>query len=486
MLVTLYTSRVVLEVLGVEDFGIYNVVGGVVAMFGFLNSSMAITTQRFLNFEMGRNDFVKLNRVFSLSVSFHVVIAIVIFILAETIGIWFLNTKLNIPQERMVAANWIYHFSVLSAMITVIQVPYNATIIAYERMNIYAYVSIIDVFLKLSIVFLLSRFELDKLKLYAVLIFVVTLLIALIYRVYCLRKFSICRYRPTWDKDLFLDLFSQSSWNLLGTSALVVSGQGGMMILNVFFGVALNAASGIASQVHSAVSLFVTNFITAIRPQVVKLYAVGDIEKMQRLVYNGAILSFFLMFALAFPLLFYTELLLSIWLRNVPEYCILFTRLLLIDGLINTITVPLRTAIQASGRVKYYQISVSSILMLSIPFTYLLFKLGFPPETLYAVIISSSIMTLIVRIILLNRIIGFSWKKFIKLVLLRVIIVTIPIVILGMLAISFGMSGTISDFLLIMPPLVLLYGILVFYWGISHSMRTNVINFIHKKICLRD
>lgn len=472
--VTLYTSRVVLEVLGVENYGIYTLVGGIVAMFGFLNNSMALTTQRFLNFEMGRNNVEKINQVFSLSVSIHIGIAVLIFVLAETIGLWFLTTKLNIPVDRLSAAKWIYHFSVLSAMITVIQVPYNSVIIAYERMSVYAYVSIIDVILKLAIVFLLSYIGFDKLKLYAVLVFIVTLCVAFVYRIYCQRSFSICKYRPFWNKELFFDLLNQSSWNLLGTSAIMLSNQGGKMLLNIFFGVALNAASGLASQVNSALTQFVTNFLTAMRPQIVKMYAAGNLKGMYDLIYKGATFSFYLMLYLSLPILFQTETILSLWLKEVPDFTVVFTRLVLIDGMINTVTISFRTAIQATGKVKLYQILVSILLFLILPFSYLMFYLGFPPSSIYIVTIVVSLLTLCVRIAILNKIIFLPINIFFKEVFIKILSVLILSIIILYFSNQLIQCNSLNKLLLMSFISTLSISLSLYIFGLSQSIKKQL------------
>lgn len=293
MLVSLYTSRVVLNTLGVEDFGIYNVVAGFVTMFGFLNSAMASATQRFLAFEIGKGDHDQLRNVFSMSVNIHFLIAFIIFILAETIGLWFVNTQLTIPAGRMGAAQCVYQFSILAMMVTMVSVPYNAMIIAHERMNVFAWVSIIEVSLKLFIVFMLQWFGFDKLKFYAVLTFCVSLIIRFIYGFYCSRQFKESRFRYFWDRPLFKTLASYAGWNLWGNIAAVLQGEGVNVLLNIFFGPVINAARGIAFQVKGAVNQFVANFQMAMNPQIIKSYAVNDLKYMHQLIFRGAKYSFF-------------------------------------------------------------------------------------------------------------------------------------------------------------------------------------------------
>jgi len=421
--VSLYTSRIVLNTLGIEDFGIYNVVGGVVIMFSFLNSSMSSATQRFLSFELGKGDYAQLKKVFSMSVNIHAVIAIAIFILAESIGLWFLNAKLNIPVERLEAANWVYQFSVLSFMLTIMGVPYNATIIAHERMSVYAWVSIIEVVLKLAIVFVLVWFGFDKLKLYAVLIFAVTTVTWTIYRIYCKQHFTESKYRFSWDKSLFKTLMNYAGWNLFGNVAAVAYNQGINIMLNIFFGPVINASRGIAYQVNGAVSGFVSNFQMSMNPQIVKSYAASDIKYMHQIIFQGAKYSFFLLLILSLPILLETEIILKTWLKIVPEYTIIFTQLAIINVLIDCVSGPLMTAAQASGKIKKYQAVVGGLLLLILPISYLLLKLGFPPQSTLYVSISISIIALFARLIIISPLVNLSILTFLRSVIFRILLV---------------------------------------------------------------
>ncbi len=421
--VSLYTSRIVLNTLGIEDFGIYNVVGGVVMMFSFLNASMSSATQRFLSFELGKNDFVQLKKVFSMSVNIHAIIAVAVLILAESIGLWFLNAKLVIPVERMEAANWVYQFSILSFMVTIMSVPYNATIIAYERMKIYAYVSIVEVVLKLIVVFALVWIGFDKLKMYSILIFCVTALIWMIYRIYCGRNFTVTNYKFFLEKSLFKTLMDYAGWNLFGNVASVAMGQGVNILLNLFFGPVVNAARGIAFQVRGAIYGFVTNFQMAMNPQIIKSYAADDIKYMHQIIFQGAKYSFFLLFMLSLPILLETEIILKLWLKIVPEYTVIFTRLVLINILIDSISGPLRTAAQASGKIKKYQAIIGGLLLLILPMSYLLLKMGFPPQITLYVSISISIVALYARLWIISPLVKLSIVKFSQNVLVRVLLV---------------------------------------------------------------
>lgn len=475
MLVSLYTSRVVLNTLGVEDFGIYNVVGGVVAMFGFLNSSMASATQRFLSFELGRQDYAQLKKVFSMSLNIHFLIAIVIFILAETVGLWFLNTRMVIPAERMEAAQWVYQFSVLAFMVTILSVPYNASIIAYEKMNVFAYISILEVSLKLLIVFMLQWFDYDKLKLFAVLTFSVSLIIRIIYGGYCKRKLPTCTYAFVKDKALFRTLFSYTGWNLWGNLAAVTMGQGINILLNLFFGPVVNAARGIAYQVSSAVTQFVTNFQMAVNPQIIKSYASGDRKYMHQLIFTASKYSFFLLFTLALPLLLETEYVLKLWLKIVPDYAVLFTRLVLCIVLVDCISGPLMTAAQASGDIKVYQSVLGGMLLFILPISYMFLKLGYPPETAMYVNLIISFLVLIVRLFILDWLIKFPIKEFSQKVLIRILIV----VVMSFIGSLLYKTSSISLHPLLNIALSATFVIFISYGlGISRSERNNINNKI--------
>ncbi|PKP12233.1 MAG: hypothetical protein CVU08_11565 [Bacteroidetes bacterium HGW-Bacteroidetes-3] len=427
--VSLYTSRIVLNTLGIEDFGIYNVVGGVVMMFSFMNSSMSSATQRFISFELGKNNYNQLKKVFSMSVNIHAIIAVAIFILAETIGLWFLNAKLVIPIERLEAANWVYQFSILSFMVTVMSVPYNATIIAYERMKVYAYVSIVEVVLKLIIVFSLLWFGFDKLKMYSILIFCVSVIVWSLYRIYCKRNFEVTNYEFFWEKSLYKTLMNYAGWNLFGNLASVTMDQGVNILINIFFGPAVNAARGIAFQVKGAVNGFVNNFQIAMNPQIVKSFAADDIKYMHQIIFQGAKYSFFLLLILAMPILLETEIILKWWLKIVPEYTIIFTRLVLINVLIDCVSGPLMTAAQASGKIKKYQAVVGGLLLLILPMSYMLLKIGLQPQITLYVSIFISIVALFARLWILQPLIQISIIKFIKEVIYIVLLVTITALI---------------------------------------------------------
>lgn len=424
--IALYTSRVVLKELGAEDFGIYNVVGGIVVMFSFLNTSMAVSVQRFFSYELGKKQESQLRKIFSVAVNLHIGIAFIILLLAETVGVFFLNTCLNIPTNRLTAANWIFHFSVFSFMISVIRTPFNALIMSYEKMDIYAYISILEVLLKLGIVFCLSWIEFDKLELYASLIFMVTLIVASCYIYYCLRYYSVvCRYSRSFDRQLYCKMLGFSSWNLFGSFSLVLINQGGNILLNIFFGPIVNASRGIAYQVNAAINSFVYNFQAAINPQIVKQYAVEDHYEMLNLVYRGSKFSYFLLFLISFPILFYTEYILNVWLEEVPEYAAVFCRLVIITALIDSLSGCLAILVQATGNVKKYQVIISFVLLLNLPVSYIGLRICNQPEIVFYTCILISIIALFIRMVLITSIGGFRFLSFFQKVLFKVLLVSV-------------------------------------------------------------
>lgn len=379
MLVSLYTSRVVLNTLGVEDYGIYNVVGGVVGMLGFLNASMSGATSRFLTFELGRGDSIRLKETFSSALIIHISIALIVFVIAETAGLWFLENKLVIPESRMTAAHIVYQLSIFSTMLGITQVPYNATIIAHEKMNVYAYVEILNVCLRLLIVYLLVIGDFDKLILYAILTFGVSMLIMGIYRIYCTRHYKETKFHFIWRKDILKPMLNFSGWDLYGNASVMARTQGVSMLLNLFFGPLMNAAAGIATQVQGAVMAFANNFIVAARPQIVKQYASGEYESMFHLLKNSITLSFTLLSLLSIPLMCETNFVLKIWLGIVPDYAVIFCNYTLLFNIFASISVLLVSVVHATGKIFRPSFINGSLYLLVIPFTYIAFRLGYEP-----------------------------------------------------------------------------------------------------------
>lgn len=422
MIVNLYTSRVILMSLGVEDYGIYNVVGGIVTMFSFLNGSMASSTQRYLTYELGNGNLEKLKKIFSTSLNIHLFLSCLIIVLAETLGLLFLNYKLNIPYDRMFAANVVYQFSILTFFINIIQVPYNAALIAHEKMGIYAYISILEVMLKLFVAYVISYTGIDKLIMYSGLIFFVQLLIRFIYQLYCKRNYAECRFRITKDVNLYKEMTSFAGWNLFGSMAWICRDQGVNIVVNLFFGPVVNAARAISGQVSGAVMGFISNFQTALNPQITKLYAAGERNKMEMLVFNGIKFSFCLLFLIAFPLAINITYVLELWLKVVPDYVGGFVIFILIDSLCSTLYGnPLMTSLAATGKIKNYQIFVSLCVLMTLPSVYLLLKFGGNPYSIFIAIILWTNFAGILRFYYCNKQIGFRWKSFFVNVILPVV-----------------------------------------------------------------
>ena len=421
--VSLFTSREVLRILGVEDFGIYNLVGGVIVLFSFLNNAMISATQRFLNFELGRNDLIQASRIFSMSVNVHTGIAFLVFLGGETVGLWFFNTYLNIPIERKWAADLVYQFSIFASILNIMRAPYNACIIAYERMSSFAIISIVEVILKLLIVYLLLLCTGDKLILYAILTTAVALAIGLCFYFVCINNFSISRYKWFWNKDLFKRFLNFSTWSLLGNIANIGAFQGVAIIQNMFCGVLVNAAMGIANQVNAAVYSFASNFQLAFNPQITKSYAAQEWSHFLSLIFRTSRFSFLLLFLISVPVLTYCSDILSIWLGNVPDYAVSFCRLIIFCSLIDCIAAPLWMGIYASGKIQNYQLWISIILLLNIPFSYCVLSWGFNVEATLIVRIALNVVSFLFRLFYLRHIIPFPIGTYAKQVLLPCIYV---------------------------------------------------------------
>lgn len=385
MFVSFYTSRVILDVLGITDFGINNVVAGVAGMFTFINTSLAGATSRFLTFDLGLNDIEKLKKTFSAALTIHVILALLIFVLCETVGVWILETKLVIPEDRMFAARVIFQFSVLSCMLMITQVPYNAALIAHERMDIFAYLGIADVTLKLGIVFLLEWINFDKLILYGFLFFVLSFVIMMAYRFYGTKHFEECRWKFTKDKTLLKPLLIFSGCDVYGNMSIMFRNQGVNILQNMFWGPVINAATGVANQILNAIMGFSRNFTTAIQPQIIKFYAQEDYQQVQVLATRCAKFSFFLLFLFSFPALLKVNFVMDLWLKEVPDYAFLFCQLAIVYNWFDTMIAPLNMIIHATGRMKRISFVTGSVYLLTVPLTYLFLKMGYSPTTPFVV-----------------------------------------------------------------------------------------------------
>lgn len=481
MFVTLFTSRVVLDKLGVTDYGIYNVVGGVVAMLGFLNSSMSNAVQRYLSFEIGKNNEAGVNRIFNVSLFAHAGIAVFVFVVMEIVGVWYLNTHMNIPAERMDAANWVLQCSIFTTLFTIVQVPYNAIIISKEQMGIYAYISILEVVLKLLVVYMLAIGNFDKLKLYSVLIMVVTIGIMMIYRSYCTRKYKEAKFKFIKDWNLLKQIVGFASWNMLGELAWVFTGQGVNIILNSFFGPVVNAARGLAEQVNGAVNRFVANFQTAVNPQLIKNYASDQLGEMKTLLFRSTRFSYYLLLALSLPIILKMDFILHLWLKEVPDYTTGFCQLVLVSSLVSTLSNLLAQVARAYGKIRNYQIIVSIFLFLNFPLSYFVLKFGGSPLSTMFVNIGINAMLLFVRLRLTNRMIQMTYGSFIRNVLFPVIIVTAVALVIP-LTIYFMLDNSIISFIIVCLVSFVSVGVSTYALGMNANERLYILAAISKII----
>lgn len=433
MLISLYISRVVLDVLGVEDYGVYNVVASIVVLFSFLNSAMTQASQRFITFEIGKKENAQIRKVFSMSLNTQSIIVIAIILLAETLGLWFLNNRLNLPPGRLIAANWVYQFSILTFCVNVLRVPYEGTVIAYERMSFFAYASVIDAVLKLLGVFLLKLILLDKLISYSAIIFFISILMLFTYKAYCNLKFRSSRYKFDWDVDLFKKLITYSSWSMFGSFSNVATQSGFIFIINIFYGVVANAAMGIANQVSNAMTSIVSGFQTSARPQIVKAYSQGESSRFFDLITRTSKFSFSLIFIPALILVVNMPLILSIWLKEVPEYAVTFAQLLVISVVFDATSGPYNIAIMSSERIRNYQLTISLVFLLDLIISYLLVSLGvLPSYILISRILTRGVINLFVGLFFLNYLFRFNVISYLKTVLMpifTVVIVIIPLIL---------------------------------------------------------
>lgn len=480
--VSLYTSRVVLKVLGFEDYGLYNVVGGIVTMFTFLNGSLGAATSRYITFELGRKDYERLNKVFNIALAIHILIALIIVLLAETVGLWFFYEKMTIPKDRLNAAFWVYQISIVSCFFSLTQVPYNATIIAYENMKIYAYVGVVEVLLKLLIVYLLFISPIDKLILYAILLCVLQIGIMLFYRYYCNRHFESCRVHIYRDKGLFKEMFSYAGSDLIGNISVLAQGQGLNLLLNVFFGPTVNAARGIAYQVQGAVTQFSNNFMTAVRPQIIKLYADGRPEEMMKLVKRSSCFSFYLMWLITFPIFLESEYILRLWLGDYPEHTVTFLRLVLVLCLIQTIKTPRVTVFHATGHIQLSNVIVGSILCAAFPLAYIILKLGGSPESVFWSANATLFVSEFASIFILKKYLDYSISDYLKDVHCRCLFVAVVSGILPFLLYNRLMEPSFSRLVVTCILTTLSVGTTCLFIGMDKQTRCGLIQMAKNKI----
>ena len=468
--ISLFTSRVILQTLGVEDYGISSVVGGVISMFTFINAAMVSSTQRYLNFELVRGDANQLRSVFSTSLQIHALIALAIIVLSETVGLWFLNEKLVIPEARMTAAMWVYQCSILSCAVSIMSTPYNAVIVAHEKMSAFAYISILDVSLKLLVVYLLVVLPFDKLIILSILTLLVQLFIRYIYTLYCHRHFPESYFQFRFNKTLFKEMFGFAGWSFWGNLAAILYTQGLNMMLNIFFGPIVNAARGIAVQVQSAVQQFVGGFQTALNPQITKNYASNNLPQMHSLMFRSARFSFLLLFFLSLPVLMETNFILTLWLKTVPDDAVVFTQIMICISLIYTTANPCIIANQATGKVKIYQMVVGGILLLILPISYVVLKLGAPAYSVFIVHFCIESLAQFSRMYMLRKLIHLPLWQYMKNIYIP-IVSTVVIAIILPLVVRMQVSEGWLRFLAVGFTCVLSVGASSYFIGFTKQER---------------
>lgn len=481
LVIGLYTSRIVLQTLGVSDYGLYNVVGGIITLFTFLNGTLASGTQRFLSFALGEGNIQKMKNVFSTALYLHVLFAILILVISEIVGLVLLYNEMQIPDGRMNAAFWVFQFSVMATMVNIIQVPYMASLIAHEKMDIYAYVSIYDVTMKLVIVYLIQVVEFDKLILYAFLLFIVHISTALFYNLYCQRKYEEVRMINRPDKGTFKEIASFSGWNVFGCASVAFQGQGVNILLNIFLGTVVNAARGIAFQVNNIIMQFVNNFQTAVNPQIVKLFAAGNKSEMIKLMINNSKFAGYLLLIIAIPVFIELEFVLEIWLGEYPDYTPIFLRIIIIQSLVQTMTRPIVMGLHATGRMKMPNLTSGIILLMILPVSYLLLWLDFSPVLIFVVNVIPWVLETLIDSYWLYKYIDFPIGRFYKEVYgrvfsLSILMFSVPYSIYRMLEL-----GWISFFAVCVTS-VFCSMICIAYLGITKEQRITGFNFVRSKL----
>ena len=481
MFISLYTSRVVLQALGASDFGTYNVVGSVVLFFSFINAAMTTGTQRHLSFELGKSDG-KIDEVFSACFNIHLGLAVLIVLLAETVGLWFVNTQLVFPEGKMPVVNWVYQFSIAACVFNLVRVPYNAAIIAYERMSFYAFIGILEGLLKLLVVFLLVLSPFDKLVFYSLLICIVAGIITFVFVIFCKYKLDGIKYVAVPDGS-YKNLLSFSGWTLFGSFANVARNQGITFVVNIFYGVTMNAAVGIANQVNAGVSQFVSGFQQAFNPQLTKMEASKDREHQNVMINMTAKLSFFLVFFISLPILYNLGYVLRLWLGNYPEYTRELCLWIVIATMIDSISGPLWISIFATGKIKAYQLYISLLLLLNLPLALICGKLGWPPTSLFVFYAIINLIAIIVRLLLLNRLINFNIACFVKQVVIpitAVALLTAPFLIAFHRL--FSTAESFNLFILQSVPIVLYEFFVIAFIGLKKNERLGIIKLVKSRV----
>lgn len=482
MVVSFYTSRVILQVLGASDYGIYNVVGGIVTMMAFLNSALGSSSSRFLTYELGTGNMEQLKKTFSASLNLHIAVSILVFIVGETIGLWFFYEKLVIPEERMNAAFWVYQISIFTTMVSFTQVPFNASLIAHENMSVYAYVGLYEAISKLLIVYLLLISPFDHLIVYAVLLMLNSFGVQMFYRFYTRRKYEECRFRWVKDKELYKKLSNYSGWDLFGNCAVICQNQGINILLNLFFGPVVNAARAITFQIQGAINQFVNNFLTAVRPQVVKSFAAKDYDRMYGLTFTAAKYSYLLMLALMLPLCFEISFVLKIWLGdNIPDCTCEFTIIVMITYLMETFHSASLMSYHAIGRIKTGNIVGGTLMILALPLSYVALKIGFPAYSVFIAIFGVNFIQMFFGWWLIRRYVSFEWNTLIKTTYLPTISITVMSCIMPFI-IVLNMTESWLRFIFVVISIELPLIFMTYFIAIEKDERAKIKNIIYNKI----
>lgn len=481
MVIGFITTRVMLNALGVDNYGINNVVGGLVSMFSMLSASLSGAVSRFFTFGLGKGDMKHLRVVFSTSINIHIVLAAIVLIAIETVGVWFLNHRMVIAPDRLEAANWVLQCSTVIFAINLLSVPYRAAIIAHERMSAFAYLTIFDATAKLLIVCAIYFYGGDKLKLFAVLNILPAIISQAIYWRYCKRSFVECNYQCVFDKKLFGEIFSFAGWSFIGNTAGLMKNEGVNVVINTFFGASINTARGIAMQVNGMVMQFISNFTMALNPQIIKDYAAGQLERMHKLMFQGTKLSYYIFMILSIPIMFEIEAFLQVWLGEVPEHTVFFTRLVLVLSLAEIISHTLITAQTATGKIKVYQMVVGGILLLNLPVSYLLLRWGCFPEVTVIVAIIVSQLCLVARLWFLRRMIDFPVGGFFTKVYCNVIVVTLLSLIVPSMCYVLMPAG-ITRFFVLCGLSVLSSAAVIYFVGCNREERAMIVKAVQSVI----
>lgn len=482
MVISLYTSRIILHKLGVENYGIYQSVGGIVGFLSFINGALSTGSSRFLTYELGTGNFERLKKVFSTTLSIHVLISFLVVIIAETVGIWFLYNKLIIPPERMDAAVYAFHISILTAVFTLTQVPYNASIIAHEKMSVFAYMSILEVLSKLSIVYLLSIGGYDKLKLYSTLLFIVQVGLMCVYRFYCIRHFKETVYHFIFDKGIFKEIAGFSGWSLFANASIALNSQGILILLNMFFNPAVVAARAISIQVNMAANQFVSNFRTAANPQIVKKLAAGDFLGSKKLLLASTKYSYFMMLIICLPVCLFAYPLLKLWLGIVPDYTVIFLQLIVVQSLFQVFDTSFYTALYAKGRLKENALLSPTLGLIMFPIIYILFRNGYSPVALsWASLVTYAVLGLIIKPILIVKIAGYQWRDILSVfkpcLLVTIIALPIPVILCYKIDIT-----NMWNFMFVGFTTVTIILISIYLAGIDTSTKQRLWTYLKSKI----